>query len=186
MSSPLCRLVACVVIVPPVGSSSSHRCLVSFPVSPRHAACLARRLCLTVISLSSSRAICLFAALRPALRPVSRLASRLVLRLAAHPAAHPVLPWVMSSPPYPIAPRAVRLAVINRPAMLVEGRGAEQDGTPLSPSLARLAAVACLGIASRLRAFPRCGLLCLLGRRVDLCLYYDGVIVYMICPIAII
>lgn len=46
-------------------------------------------------------------------------ALRFVLRLAFLSSVRPVLPWVMSSTPCPIVPRAVRLAVINRPALLV-------------------------------------------------------------------
>ena len=88
-------------------------------------------------SLLSSRAICLLAALRPALRPVSRPVSRL--------ASRPVLSWVMPSPSCPIAPRAVRLAVIARPALLVGWLGAGRDGSPLSPSPVRLAAATCPG-----------------------------------------
>lgn len=136
------------------------------PVSPRSVACLA---CRCGLLRPSSRAICLLAVLRPA----SRLASR------------PVLPWVMPSPPCPIAPRAVRLAVIDRPALLVGWLGAGRDGASSlaidCPSCRR-----CLPwVASRLRAFPRCDLLCLLACR-HLCLYCDGEIVYMICPITII
>ena len=66
----------------------------------------------------------------------------------------PVLPWVMSSTPCPIAPRAVRLAVINRPALLVEWLGAGRDGTPSSSLPNRLATAACLlGREWRLRLF---------------------------------
>lgn len=111
------------------------------PVSPRSVACLACRCCLL---RPSSRAICLLAVLRPA----SRLASR------------PVLPWVMPSPSCPIAP-SCRSAYGHRSPRPACRLGWERDGTglPLSPSPARLAAAACSGMASRLRAFPCCGLL---------------------------
>lgn len=125
----------------------------------------------------SFRAICLRLALHSVLRPA--------LRLAFLSSVRPVLPCVMSSTPCPIAPRAVRFAVINRPALLVGWLGAGRD-EPSSSSPARLAAVACLLWACGACVCSNCGgLLCLLWCR-RLCLYCDGEIVYMICPAAII
>lgn len=111
--------------------------------------------------------------LRPALRLAFRLASR------------PVLSLLMSSPSCPIAHRAVRLAVISRPALLVGWLGVGRDGAVLvivcPPCRCCL-----LTLAWGLRLFRLRRSACLLGRRVDLCLYCDGGIVYMICPIVII
>lgn len=131
MSSPLYRLIACVPSI-----ISCRRLVIQFP---RLAVCLARRLC--------------------PIRHLSCHLGQFCLRPAFRFAPRPVLPWVMSSPPCLIAPRAVRLAAIDRPALLVAWLGAGRDGEPLSPSPARLAVAACSGMASRLRAFPCCGLL---------------------------
>lgn len=84
--------------------------------------------------------------LRPALRLASRLASR------------PVLSLLMSSPSCPIAHRAVRLAVINRPALLVGWRGAGRDGTAyFLSSPARFAAAACLLWRGSVCVYSSCG-----------------------------
>lgn len=122
---------------------------------------------------SSSRHLGNAACLPPCVPP-SRLASR------------PVLFWVMSSPSFPIAPSCRSgLAVINRPALLVVGRGAGRDGEPLSSSPVRLAAVACLG--GRLGCVRFLVAVCsaCLGAA-HLCRYCVGGIVYMICLVAII
>lgn len=110
---------------------SSSRSSLHHPISS--ACCsLGSRRCRLVSVISSSRAICLLAARRSVLRSVMR------------PAHRPVLPWMMSSTLCSIAPHAVRLAIINRPALLVGWLGAGRDGEPISSSFARLVAVACL------------------------------------------
>lgn len=84
------------------------------------------------------------------LRPALRLASRLAFR--------PVLSLLMSSPSCPIAHRAVRLAVINRPALLVGWRGAGRDGTAyFLSSPARFAAAACLLWRGSVCVYSSCG-----------------------------
>lgn len=115
------------LVSPHLVSSSRlvHRLVISFP---RPAACLARRHP-SPSSHRSSLAICLLAALRPA--------SRLVLRPVPLGGCH--------RRPTRSLPRAVRLAVIDCPALLVGWLGAGRDGTPLSPSPARFAAAACPG-----------------------------------------
>ena len=126
----------------------------------------------------SSRAICLLAALRPVSRYAARLASRLAPR--------PVLPWVMSSPSCPIA-LPCRSACGHRSPRPACRLGWERDGTgaPLSPLPARPAAAACPGWrgAASVPIAASCLLAC---GCCHLCLYCDGEIVYMICPIAII
>lgn len=121
---------------------SSSRSSLRHPISS--ACCLlGSRRCRLVSVISSSRAICLLAARRSVLRLVLRLALRPASRLDRPPRSLSAS-VVMSSPPCPIALRAVWLAVINRPALLVGWLGAGRDGKPLSSSFARLAAVACL------------------------------------------
>lgn len=118
-------------------------------------------------SRSSSRAICLLAALRPASPSRSSPRSPLVDVIT-----------VLSD-----RFRAVRLTVIDRPALLVAWLGAGRDGEPLSPSPARLAAAACP--VWRLACVCFLVAVCLLACR-RLCRYYGGEIVYMICPVVII
>lgn len=157
---------------------SSSRSSLRHPISS--ACCLlGSRRCRLVSVISSSRAICLLAARRSVLRSVLRPALRFAPRLASRP----VLPWMMSSPPCPIAPCVVRFAVISRPALLVGWLGAGRDTflviacPPCRRCLPRR--------ASRLRAFSSLRLVCLLAYR-RLCRYCGGEIVYMICPVAII
>lgn len=103
----------------------------------------------------------------------------------------PVLIGMMSSPPCPIALpcRSACGYRLPRPACRL---GWERDGTGRDGDGIAYLAIACPPcrrclpwMASRLRVFLRCDLLCLLVCR-HLCLYCDGEIVYMICPVAII
>lgn len=115
---------------------------------------------------------------RPASRRPSRPASRFPSRLFG-----PFSRW--SLPTCPIVPRAcpcLRLSI----APLCLSHGWERDGA-VSLSRHRLPALSPLLAwrVSRLRAFPRCGLLCLLGCS-RLCRYCDGEIIYMICLVDII
>lgn len=129
-------------------------------------------------SLFSSRAILL--ACRLSLRHASRPASRFSSRLSSRS------PLVMSSPSCPIA-LPCRSACGHRSPRPACRLGWERDGTglPISPSPARFAAAAYPGWRLACVRFLVCGLLCLLVCR-HLCLYCDGEIVYMICPVAII
>ena len=140
---------------------SCRRLVIHFP---RLAACLARRLC-PIRHLSCHLG-------QFCLRPASRLASR------------SVLPWdVIAVLPDRSPCRSACSHRSPRPACRLAGSGAGRVA---------FLAIACppcrrclLWMASRLRAFPRCGLLCLLWCR-RLCLYCDGEIIYMICPVVII
>ena len=156
MSSPLCRLIACV--------PSSSRAVVSSSNFPASLLAWLVGSALFVISLViSGNSAC-----------VPLLGSPLV----------PFSPG-MSSPSCLITPRAALLVAINRPALLVGWLGAGRDGFA-SLAIACPPCRRCLSrVASRLRVFPRCGLLCLLACR-RLCLYCDGEIVYMVCLAAII
>lgn len=140
-----------------VSLPSSHHRLVPSSRSPFRPAMLLAWLggsVPSVISLViSGNLLACRSAFRPASRFSLRRSSRFSFRFSSRPSTRSL--GRMSSPPCPIAPRVVRLAVINRPAMLVEGRGAGRDG------IAYLAITCppcrrCLPrMASRLRAFPR-------------------------------
>lgn len=144
-----------------------HRPVIPFP---RLAACLARwRRLAASSSHPSSLTICLLA-----VPSCGSSSSRLF---------DPFSRWPL--PTCPIVPRAcpcLRLSI----APLCLSHGWERDGAA-SLSRHRLPALPPLLAwrVSRLRAFPRCGLLCLLGCR-RLCRYCDGEIIYMICPVDII
>ena len=133
----------------------------------------------------SSRAICLLAALRSALRPVFRYAARLASRSASRLVLRPVPLGGCHRRHAQSLPVLFGLRSSIAPPCL--SRDGERDGTglPISPSPARLAAAAYPGWRLACVRFLVCGLLCLLVCR-HLCLYCDGEIVYMICPVAII
>lgn len=145
--------------------------------------------CLIACVPSSSRAVVPSShpsslAILLACRHASRFTARLSPRLSSRPSSR--FSPRLASRPARSPPRAVRLCGYRSPRSACR-LGWERDGTgsSLSPSPVRLTAAACPGMAYCLRAFPRCGLLCLLWCR-RLCLYCDGEIIYMICPVAII
>lgn len=97
--------------------------------------------------------------LRPALRPVSRL-----VRSSRSPLGDVIAALPNRSPCHS------GLAVINHPALLVEWLGAGRDGLLLSPSACPHRRRCLLALACGVCVCSDCGgLLCLLGRRVDLC-----------------
>lgn len=160
---------------------SSSRAVVSFPVSPRHAACLARRLCpLGHLSRHLGQFACLPLCVPPC---VPFLATPLVSLLVS--LLVPFSPG-MSSPPYPDRSPCCSACGHRSPRHACRGTGSGTGRDCLSrhrlPALPPLLALGWRGAVSVPIAAS-----CLLARPViDLCLYCDGGIVYIICPVAII
>lgn len=148
MFSPPCRLVACVVVVPPVGPSSSHRCsrlvssrLVSSSNFPGSLLAWLVGSAPSVISLIISDNLL---ACRPASRLASRPASRFSPRLSSRPSSRSPLGDVIAALPNRSPCRSALRSSIAQPCL---SDGWERDGTgsPSSSSFVRLAAVACSG-----------------------------------------
>lgn len=154
-----------------IAAISSRRLV---PVSLCSVACLARRLCPIVISLViSGNLLACRPASRFSLRRSSRFSARLSFRspLGCHrrPARSLTVPFGLRSS---IAPPCL-------------SRDGERDGTE-SLSRHRLPALPpLLALGWRLACVRFLVAVCLLACR-HLCLYCDGEIVYMICPVVII
>lgn len=193
-SSPHAACLACRCPTSLSSRLSARRHLIAVLVSSRHLISPAR--CLLVSSAlphssshPSSRVICLLAARRPAPRPASRFDSRLVLRPVSRPvdrlarSVRSPLGDAVAVMPDRSPCRSACGHRSPRPACRLAGSG---TGRGASLAIDCLPCRCCLPwMASRLRAFPRCGLPCLLVCR-HLCLYCDGEIAYMICPVVII
>lgn len=123
--------------------------------------------------LRGRRPVVISSSFRSASRPASRLASRL--------SARSLLCDVIAALPDRSPCRSACGHRSPRPSCRTTGSGTGSLSRHRLPALSPLLAWR----VSRLRAFPRCGLLCLLGCR-RLCRYCDGEIIYMICSVDII